>query len=289
MQAVIEWLIDIEGLAGAFYREVSQAFREDKEISDFFHLLAAEEALHLQMMRNALKCLPDLRDGMASILVDGATREKIEEIFTSNGELLASGELDRGGLLDCLATAEFSEWNDIFVYAVEVLKEEDREFMRAAAKIQQHVREIERFLEDLPEGNKHLHVIKCLPPVWHERILIVEDREPIREFLKAVLKHDGAVETARDGKEAFAKLKDSYFDVIISNVGLPGMDGIEFYKRAAESDPGIGSRFLFITGRQDDAYLSFFENNKLRHLLKPTPIREIKRHVGEILHKTKKK
>jgi hypothetical protein len=67
------------------------------------------------------------------------------------------------------------------------------------------------------------------------------------------------------------------------------MDGIEFYKRAAESDPGIGSRFLFITGRQDDAYLSFFENNKLRHLLKPTPIREIKRHVGEILHKTKKK
>jgi hypothetical protein len=288
MQGTIEWLMNIEKRAGDFYKEVSSAFKEDREISKFFHLLAAEEAWHLHVMKDVLKSLPPLKESSSPVLVDSATREKIEGAFTTGGELLASGELDRDGLLACFVTAEFSEWNDIFVFAVSLLKEGDRESAGVAAKIQGHVREIERFLEDLPEGRKHLHVIKCLPPVWNEKILIVEDQEPVLELLKAVLKHEGAIETARDGKEAFAKLKDAYFDVVVSGVGLPGMDGVALYRKAVELDPGIGSRYLFIAGGTDE-YLPFFAGNNLRHLLKPAPIKEIKRHVDEILHKTKKK
>ncbi len=289
MQRTIEWLTNIEGLAAAFYKDVSETFREDGRISEFFSHLATEEGLHLQLMKNALNYLPGLKEKVSPFLVDSSTREKIEDAFSASGELLASGDLDRGRLLDCLVTAEFSEWNDIFVFVIRSLKEVDREFPRAAAKIQQHLREIEGFLEELPEGRKYRHVIRCLPPVWNEKILIVEDQEAVREFLGAVLKHEGAIETARDGQEALAKVKDGYFDVIFSDVGLPLMDGVEFYKKAVETDPGIGDRFLFITGRPDEKYLSFFERNNLRYLLKPASIREIKRHVDEILSRAETK
>jgi two-component system cell cycle response regulator CpdR len=288
MQETIKWLLNIERLAEAFYKQVSVAFKEDKEISEFFYLLAKEEAWHLTVMKKGLKSLPNLKAGESPVLVDDATRKKIEDVFTTGGELLASGGLDRDGLLDCLVTAEFSEWNDIFIYVVNSLKEEGLEFASAAAKIQRHVKEVERFLEDLPEGKKHLHVIKCLPPVWNEKILIVEDEEPVLELLKAVLKHEGVIETARDGEEAFAKLKGAYFDAVVSGVGLPGMDGVELYRKAVELDPGISSRYLFIADSADE-YLPFFASSDLRHLLKPAPIKEIKSHVDEILHKTKKK
>ncbi len=289
MRDIIGWLMNVESLAAAFYREVSEAYKEDRKIADFFHSLSGEESWHLQVMKNALKCLPGKEESLPPITLDDSMKEKVEAAFITGTELLASGGMDREKLLDRLVTAEFSEWNDVFVYVVNALTEKGREFAHAAAKIQQHLKEIERFLGDLPEGKKHLYVIRCLPPVWHERILIVEDQEPIRKFLKAVLKHEGVIESAPDGEKAMSRLQEEYFDAIIADVVLPGMDGIELYRRAAEFDPGIGSRFLFITGRPDERYLSFFESNKLRFLMKPARVTEIKRHVDEILNKAERK
>jgi two-component system cell cycle response regulator CpdR len=289
MRETIEWLMNVEKRAETFYKEIAAAFKEEKRFSEFFHMLSAEEAWHLQVMKKALKHLPRLGEGAVfPIVTDDTVREKVEDVFVSCDELLASGAIDREKLWESLAMIEFSEWNDIFVYVVGLFKGEGGDFMRAASKMQRHLKKIESFLDELPQGRKHLHVIKCLPPVWYEKILIIEDEGPVLDLLKAVLKHEGEIETAGDGKEAFAKLKSEYFDAIVSDVGLPRMDGVEVYRRAVEIDPNIGSRYLFITGRTDGEYLSFFSNYKLRYLLKPMPIKEIKRHVDEILHRPKK-
>ena len=285
MEKIVEWLINIERLAHTFYSEVSEKFKADKKISGFFRLLAVDEAWHCEVMEKALEHLGSGSNIAPFISLDSATREKIENTFAKDRELLLSGELDIEKLLGCLVTIEFSEWNDIFVYVVNSLRKENREFMRAAAKIQSHVREIEKFLRDFPEGQRHLHVIRCLPPVWHEKILIVEDDESVAGLLKAVLKHEGDVEIARNGLKALKKVGDGYFDVIISDIGMPGMDGIEFYKKAAEKEPGIGDRFLFITGLPADDYGPFFRQNKLRFLPKPVQIKGIKRNVDEILNR----
>jgi CheY-like chemotaxis protein len=283
MDEIVKWLLNIEYLAGSFYGEVSQVFREDRKISDFFRSLSEEEERHLRIIQTASAYLHVLEECIPFVMLDDATKEKIEDAFIKNRDFLRSGELTREGLLDCLATTEFSEWNDIFVYVVGCLKDADKEFMRAAAQIQYHTKTIEIFLGSLPEGRKYLHVIRCLPPVWNEKILIVEGEDAALVFLKSIFKHEGVIDTARNGGEALEKVKVNYYDVIIADIGMPGMNATDFYRRAGENEPDIGRRILFISGRPTDEHIAFFRQNNLRYLIRPIPIRAIKKCVDEIV------
>ena len=186
MKETITWLLSIERLAGAFYSEVSVGFKEDKEFSKFFRHLSGEEALHARAMEKASHYLVRHAAPAFSISVDEETKNKIEIPFVKNRELLSAGHFSRENVMDCLATTEFSEWNDIFLYVIKSLKE-DRELMPVVAKMHEHLREIIQFMETVPEGRKHLYIIKSLPQVWKENILIIDDDQPILEFLKRLL------------------------------------------------------------------------------------------------------
>jgi CheY-like chemotaxis protein len=282
MKEIIEWLLKIETLAGTFYKEASKLLEKDERLSTFFLYLAEEEAWHFQVMKDALEYFEHHVGPPPSIIVDVDTREKIERAFERNGELLRAGNSSADNVLHCLAMTEFSEWNDIFMYVVNTVKEESR-FMSVAAKMHHHVTEIENFLESLPEGRKHLHIVKSLPRVWKEQILIIDDDMPIAEFLRKLFSDIGQVETAVNGRDGLAKVKEKYFDVIISDVQMPVMDGIEFYHAASAIDPQIGQRILFYTGSPKQAHAEFFRSRQLRHLIKPAPIRDIVRKVAEIM------
>lgn len=274
----------MEHLACSFYREVAERFTENEKFSQFFRHLSGEEAWHAKVMERASENLVKHNAPAFAVSVDAETREKIEGPFVKNRELLSADNLSRESVMDCLATTEFSEWNDIFIYVVKFLKEE-REFMPVAAKMQNHLGEIERFMESLPEGQKHLHVIKSLPRVWKERILIIDDDLPIVEFLKKLMEYEGHVETAQNGKEGLQKIKDKYYDVIISDVLMPVMDGIEFYRQALAFDPEIRRRIMFFSGSPSREHTDFFREHNLKYLIKPAPIREIVNKIHEILQK----
>ena len=286
LKETIDWLLTIEHLACAFYGEVAEGFKKDEKISKFFRLLSGEEAWHAKVMESASEYLVQHTAPPFSISVDDETKEKIEIPFAKNRDLLSAGNFSRGSIMDCLATTEFSEWNDIFIYAMNSLKEE-REFMPVVAKMHGHLREIEQFMESLPEGRKHLYIIKSLPRVWKEHILIIDDDQPIIEFLKKLFEHEGDVETAQNGREGLQKIKDKYFDVIISDIDMPVMDGIEFYSQASAYDPQIGKRVIFFSGFSKGEHTDFIRKNNLKYLIKPAPIREIVKKVSEILYKTK--
>jgi len=282
MREIIEWLLKIETLAGTVYTEASKLLEKDERSSRFFLHLAEEEAWHFQVMKGALEYLERHVVPSPAIIVDADTKEKIEGTFERNKELLRAGNGNKDEVLHCLAMTEFSEWNNIFMYVVNTIKEE-RQFMPVAAKMHYHVTEIENFLESLPEGRNHLHIVKSLPRVWKEQILVIDDDLPIADFLRKLFSDIGQVETAVNGREGLAKVKEKYFDVIISDVQMPVMDGIEFYQSASALEPEIGQRILFFTGTPNQAHTEFFRAKQLRYLIKPAPIREIIKKVAEIM------
>lgn len=71
-----------------------------------------------------------------------------------------------------------------------------------------------------------------------ERLLLVEDEETLRESLKRVFIREGYdAETAPDAEAALVFLQDRSYDLIITDIILPGIDGIELLKRCREQNP----------------------------------------------------
>jgi two-component system cell cycle response regulator CpdR len=78
------------------------------------------------------------------------------------------------------------------------------------------------------------------------RILLAEDDDSLRGFLARALERAGYEVTAcADGDEAVAAL-DQAWDLLLTDIVMPGMDGIEVARQAAARHPGL--RIMFITG-----------------------------------------
>ncbi len=78
-------------------------------------------------------------------------------------------------------------------------------------------------------------------------ILLAEDDESLRKFLAAALAKAGHVVTDfGDGDEAWECIQGFAFDLLLTDIVMPGMDGIELAKRAAERN--VALKIMFITG-----------------------------------------
>lgn len=78
-------------------------------------------------------------------------------------------------------------------------------------------------------------------------VLVVDDRATDRETLRAVLEDGGyAVTEAQDGKQAMAKVAERHYELILMDIGLPGMDGFSTLKEIHEIDPL--AKVIFISG-----------------------------------------
>jgi DNA-binding NtrC family response regulator len=79
------------------------------------------------------------------------------------------------------------------------------------------------------------------------RILIVDDDEGIRASLAAVLKKkDFDVDTAKNGKEAISKTRKSFYNVLLVDIKLPDMEGVELLRRIQDTVPKM--RKIIVTG-----------------------------------------
>lgn len=79
------------------------------------------------------------------------------------------------------------------------------------------------------------------------RILITEDEDALRSFVARALRLDGhETHEAADGAEGLEKLQEQNFDLLLSDIRMPVMDGIELAHRAASQFPDM--RILLMTG-----------------------------------------
>jgi two-component system cell cycle response regulator CpdR len=79
------------------------------------------------------------------------------------------------------------------------------------------------------------------------RIILAEDDDDLRRFLVSALEKAGhRVTSFGEGASAFEEIKQETFDLLLTDIVMPEMDGIELARRAAELDPAL--KIMFITG-----------------------------------------
>jgi len=80
-----------------------------------------------------------------------------------------------------------------------------------------------------------------------QRILLAEDDDAMRRFLDRALQKAGyEVASFANGQQAYDRLKEEPFTLLLTDIVMPEMDGIELARRAAELDPDL--KIMFITG-----------------------------------------
>ena len=87
----------------------------------------------------------------------------------------------------------------------------------------------------------------------HSRILIVDDDEGTREALEVILEDDYDVACVADGRVALDKLNREAFDLVLLDLIMPGMDGIETLKRIKAYDKQIDVIMVSATDRAREA------------------------------------
>jgi signal transduction histidine kinase/ActR/RegA family two-component response regulator len=117
------------------------------------------------------------------------------------------------------------------------------------------------------------------------RILVVDDEASIVDILYDVLRLDGhRIETALNGRLALKKLQQQPFDVVISDLRMPGMSGQELFEQIKLSNSALLRRIIFTTGdvaSQDTQ--GFLQAAGSPCLQKPFDLNEVRRLVQEIL------
>jgi len=117
------------------------------------------------------------------------------------------------------------------------------------------------------------------------RILVVDDEAPIRQFVARALTHAGdhyQVETAEDGLEALGMLSGGRFDLLVTDIVMPGLDGIELALKVAKEYPDM--TILMMTGYATEKQRAYGLDHLIHKVVsKPFSLKQICAAVKEAL------
>jgi len=115
-------------------------------------------------------------------------------------------------------------------------------------------------------------------------VLVVEDNVDMSRFLTETLSHDYRVETAFDGKEGLKKALSLKPDLILSDVMMPGMNGIQMITALRNRPGGVGIPIVLLTARADDALrVALLKKGVQDYITKPFSAEEVRVRVGRII------
>jgi two-component system chemotaxis response regulator CheY len=118
------------------------------------------------------------------------------------------------------------------------------------------------------------------------KILIVDDEQNFSLLVKTYLKNIGFqhIEEARDGEEGLEKLRADKFDLIISDLNMPKLDGVELFNAIQAEENLKNIPFLLMTAEgMNEQYKKMLGSDIVNYLLKPFPENHLKAKVRQIL------
>jgi DNA-binding NtrC family response regulator len=117
------------------------------------------------------------------------------------------------------------------------------------------------------------------------RLLIADDEKHVAEGLRLLLEAEGfdAV-TAEDGVQAWDLVKTGEFDLVLADLRMPGLDGLELFARMREK--GIETEVIFITGESSiDSAVEAMRSGAYDYLAKPLDLARLKALIPRALEK----
>ncbi len=118
------------------------------------------------------------------------------------------------------------------------------------------------------------------------RILVIDDEKSIRNVLKDILEYEKyKVELAVDGKDGLQKIKDNGIDLVLCDIKMPEMDGMEVLEKALKSNPELP--FIMISGHGDiDTAVSSIKQGAYDFIQKPIDLQRLQITVKNALERS---
>lgn len=128
----------------------------------------------------------------------------------------------------------------------------------------------------------------ALPENPAARILVVDDERPIRRFLHAALSSQGyEVLEAATGREALSQVSGGHFDLVILDLGLPDMDGVEVTRQIRQARPWTQIPILILSVReQEESKVAALDAGADDYLTKPFGVGELLARMRVALRRT---
>jgi two-component system NtrC family sensor kinase len=143
------------------------------------------------------------------------------------------------------------------------------------------------FTMTLPAGDVDASAAQAAPVSWvgglGRTVLIVDDEPEIRDALADILESARhRVETAASGREALERMAATHYDVILTDIRMPDLDGRALYEAIERRWPGRAARVVFVTGDTLATSLREFVNASGRPVIeKPFAPSDVRRIVAE--------
>jgi CheY-like chemotaxis protein len=286
MNEIISWMIEVETKAAKLYADAAVTFAGDDKFVCFLSKLVSEEQDHIKLLEESMASLSCESIDKVTFHFDEGFRHKILAPIVNAQHSLNRGELSQREMVNVIAEIEFSEWNEMFVYAIDAAKDLVEGFQDAASEIDQHRIHIQEYISALPDGESLLQKVRRLKAVSNKRVLIVEDNVAVARMLEVLTMDEAEVILARNGEEGLSHIQEGSFDLIVADVIMPKMDGIEMYKKALSLDPTLEGHFIFFTGTKDPEELFFLQSSNVIVLPKPSPVKLICQVIDQVLAKS---
>ncbi len=117
------------------------------------------------------------------------------------------------------------------------------------------------------------------------RILVVDDEENLRDVLVEVLKRDGhQVQSACDGTEGLRRTQASRYDLVITDLRMPGLEGPALYQALRRQYPNDPPRVIFMSANTGiEEYARFLSDTGEPALEKPFNLADMRQVVQQVL------
>jgi len=118
-------------------------------------------------------------------------------------------------------------------------------------------------------------------------VLVVDDMPAIRRMLRQMLQHLGVrgdIEEAGDGLEAWETLQERSFDLVVCDINMPRMNGLDLLRSLRATDQYRTTPFLMISGEvAEDIIAASAESEVDGYLLKPFKVESLEIRLRDII------